>query len=56
MKARFLTFLSLVIPIHFSLLNAQTYTLYVVDGYGSGNYLAGDTVHIWSKKHTIQAN
>ncbi len=29
--------------------HAQTFTLTVNNGYGSGSYLAGDTVHIWAK-------
>lgn len=31
---------------------AQQYPLTVVNGYGSGNYAAGDTVHIWSEEWT----
>jgi poly(3-hydroxybutyrate) depolymerase len=31
-------------------LNSQTYNLQVLNGYGSGSYDAGDTVHIWSKE------
>lgn len=30
---------------------AQTYSLTVNGGYGSGNYQAGDTVHIWCKEY-----
>lgn len=41
--ALFLNF-SFLITIH-----AQTYMLTVNNGYGSGNYHAGDTVHIWAK-------
>ena len=33
---------------------AQTFNLTVNNGYGSGNYRAGDTVHVWSKE--IPAN
>jgi hypothetical protein len=51
MKALFLTFFSLVIFLQCNLINAQTYNLSVVEGYGSGNYSAGDTVHIWSKAY-----
>lgn len=28
--------------------NSQTFNLTVNNGYGSGNYQTGDTVHIWS--------
>ncbi len=31
-------------------LQAQTFSLTVDNGYGSGNYNAGDTVHIWAKE------
>jgi len=31
-------------------MQAQTYTLTVNNGYGSGNYSAGDTVNIWAKE------
>lgn len=34
--------------------NAQTYSLTVNGGYGSGTYKAGDTVHIWCR--AIEAN
>ncbi len=30
--------------------HAQTFNLAVNNGYGSGNYRAGDTVHVWSKE------
>lgn len=32
---------------------SQTYNLTVVNGYGSGNYQAGDTVHVWSEKYNV---
>lgn len=30
---------------------AQTYTLTVINGYGSGSYEPGDTVHVWSEAY-----
>jgi hypothetical protein len=41
-------FLSIILICPFLVLRAQTFSLTVTNGYGSGNYLAGDTVHIWS--------
>ena len=40
--------LSLLTFCCFTAMNAQTFTLTVNNGYGSGNYAVGDTVHIWS--------
>lgn len=45
MKRLFLLFCTLIAA---SFANAQTYQLTVQNGYGSGQYAAGDTVHIWS--------
>jgi len=35
----------------FTGVNAQFFNLTVIDGYGSGSYEAGDTVHIWSEAY-----
>ncbi|MES2800654.1 MAG: T9SS type A sorting domain-containing protein [Bacteroidota bacterium] len=46
------TLLSTMIMIcSFMHLYAQTYNLAVIDGYGSGSYQAGDTIHIWSEAY-----
>ncbi len=47
---RILSFLFLVSIFH---LNAQTFTLTVNNGYGSGNFKAGDTIHIYSREEKI---
>ncbi|MBL7799909.1 MAG: T9SS type A sorting domain-containing protein [Chitinophagales bacterium] len=36
-------------------IQAQTYTLTVNNGYGSGTYAVGDTVHIWAKEFPANA-
>lgn len=38
----------ILIVCSFTNLHSQTFNLTVTNGYGSGNYQAGDTVHIWS--------
>jgi hypothetical protein len=49
MKSTLLTILILIYSI--TGLKAQTFTLNVVNGYGSGSYHSGDTVHIWSVEY-----
>ena len=34
--------------------HGQTFHLEVVDGYGSGDYPAGDTIHVWAANHNRQ--
>jgi hypothetical protein len=45
---RLSTFFFFLFFAHF--LYAQTFTLIIQNGYGSGQYAAGDTVHIWAKE------
>jgi len=45
--------LLLYLLITFNFCNAQTYTLTVTNGYGSGNYQAGQAVHIYSKEFGV---
>lgn len=40
----------------FTGLHSQTFSLTVMNGYGSGNYQAGDTVHIWSVAYDTTKN
>lgn len=47
MHLRHITFFAFLLLISTSLYS-QTYQLTVVNGYGSGTYEAGDTVHIWA--------
>jgi hypothetical protein len=41
---------TILLSCFFGRMQAQTYTLTVNNGYGSGNYSAGDTVNIWAKE------
>ncbi len=47
MKKIFIACLILFLPFH--LARSQTYTLTVINGYGSGTYMEGDTVQIWAR-------
>ncbi|MEM1321128.1 MAG: T9SS type A sorting domain-containing protein [Bacteroidota bacterium] len=51
MKKSLLLFLSLFLTL---LLSAQSYTLTVNNGYGSGSYAPGTIVHIWSEAYSYQ--
>ncbi|MFN8315466.1 MAG: T9SS type A sorting domain-containing protein [Chitinophagales bacterium] len=41
---------TILLSCFFGRMQAQTYTLTVNNGYGSGTYTAGDTVNIWAKE------
>ena len=41
---------TILLSCFFGCIQAQTYTLTVNNGYGSGTYTAGDTVNIWAKE------